>query len=98
MYIPKRYGQSKIERCPFCDKQAISTNSQGIPTCTNHKGKKINLRCACGRHLEPMSGKFGAYFYCMHCGNINFRKAMEMNEGISVKETPKEITIRSDEI
>ena len=46
-----------------------------------------NLKCACGSYLESRSGKFGPYFHCINCGNINFRKAMEMNEG-SVNNKP----------
>ncbi len=81
MYIPKRYGQSKIEKCPFCDKHATTSNSQGVPVCTDHKEELLDgLKCACGEYLEVRSGKFGAYFNCINCGNINMRKALEINE------------------
>ena len=113
MYIPKRYGESKIQKCPFCDKQATVNNSQGIPTCVNHKDELlVNLRCACGSYLESRSGKFGPYFHCMNCGNVNFKKAMEMNDGekrlykvqvkkkpgMEVKESKKHYESRSREI
>jgi hypothetical protein len=110
MYIPKRYGQSKIDKCPFCDKNAVTENSQGVPVCASHKSEVLqNLKCVCGRFLETRKGKFGAYFNCMNCGNINFKKAMEMNtvskpeykvtESRDVKKAYKEeITVRSDEL
>ena len=83
MYIPKKYGQSKIQNCPFCGKTAVSQNSQGIPVCANHKSEKLdNFKCACGEYLEVRSGKFGPYFYCMNCGNINFKKGLDMNPHI----------------
>ena len=83
MYIPKRYGQSRIENCPFCGKQAVTKNSQGVPVCAEHKNKNLNdLKCACGSWLDVRTGKFGIYFNCINCGNINFKKAMEMNEQV----------------
>ena len=81
MYIPKRYGQSRVDSCPFCDKRATTENSQGIPVCASHKNAILNeLKCACGSYLETRTGKFGTYFYCMKCGNVSMKKAMEMNE------------------
>ena len=80
MYIPKRYGQSKIDNCPFCGKQATLLNSQGVPTCISHKEEQLeNLKCACGSTLDLLTGKFGVFFSCMKCGNINFRKMLEFN-------------------
>lgn len=80
MYIPKRYGQSKIEKCPFCENQSTTQNRQGVPVCQKHKDMNLdNMKCMCGEHLDIKTGKFGAYFSCMKCGNINFRKAMEFN-------------------
>ena len=105
MRFPKRYGQSKMETCPFCSKQAISKNKDGLSVCIDHKGRKIpELRCACGSWLEPCKGKFGPYFRCINCGNVNMKKAMEMNSHISPGDpdkkvfTPKEIQVRSDEV
>lgn len=86
MYIPKRYGHSKIENCPFCGKQVATKNAQGVPVCIEHKNKNLdNLKCACGSWLDVKSGKFGVYFNCINCGNINFKKAMEMNEQVHNK-------------
>ncbi|PIN87044.1 hypothetical protein COV19_01620 [Candidatus Woesearchaeota archaeon CG10_big_fil_rev_8_21_14_0_10_44_13] len=81
MYIPKRYGQSKSNRCPFCGTEAVFKNSQGIPVCRKHKESSLDdLKCLCGSTLELKDGKFGPYFSCMRCGNVNFRRAMEINQ------------------
>ncbi len=89
MYIPKRYGQSKIDSCPFCGKQATTQNKQGVPVCQAHKNREIqDMKCLCGGWLDLMNGKFGPYFNCMKCGNINFKRALEMNPDLD-KEEPK---------
>jgi len=115
MYIPKRYGQSKVDLCPFCRKAATTKNSQQAPVCYAHKTSILkDLTCFCGDYLELKDGKFGIYFSCTNCGNMNIRKALEMNpelgkepktqeKTISKKETKpaenkKEITITSDDI
>jgi len=109
MYIPKKYGQSKVEKCPFCGMQGIARNVQGIPVCNKHKDKKLeNAVCVCGEILELRTGKFGAYFYCLNCGNISFSKAMSVNDFTDkTPEKPKpnepklgrkEITVTSDEL
>ncbi len=85
MYIPKRYGESKIEKCPFCeDSRTLPTvvNSQGFSVCLKHKNSILdveNMKCVCGEYLELLSGKFGPFFKCMECGNINLKKAFEFN-------------------
>lgn len=96
MRIPKRYGESKIQKCPFCEKQATSKNKQGIPTCQKHKDELLgDLKCACGEYLESKTGKFGPYFNCINCGNINFKKAMGMNQGnVYNKEVKKETNMK----
>ena len=114
MRIPKRYGQSKIDNCPFCNKRALTSNSQGVPVCLEHKGKELNdLKCACGDWLDIRTGKFGPYFVCIRCGNISFRKAMEMNPDLGKEPDneektdnrkqkkalpPKDIVITSDDV
>lgn len=105
MRIPKRYGQSKIENCPFCGKQGVTKNSQGIPVCQSHKEHDIeNLKCACGEWLDTREGKWGPYFHCMNCGNINFKKGMEMNPQVKQKnsqdkdQAKKEVTVTSDQV
>ncbi|MBU0756491.1 MAG: hypothetical protein KKF44_00370 [Nanoarchaeota archaeon] len=81
MYIPKRYGQSKTASCPFCGKPAIARNRQGLNVCTEHKDKELPLiRCVCGSVLEIKAGKYGPYFNCINCGNINLKKGLEMME------------------
>jgi len=80
MYIPKKYGQSKVDLCPFCRKVATIKNSQQIPVCNSHKASILkDLTCFCGDLLELKDGKFGIYFTCSNCGNINIKKALEMN-------------------
>src|SRR3989338_1412269 len=80
MYIPKRYGQSKIDSCPFCQKQATTLNRQSIPVCFAHKGEMLDdLKCVCGSILDILHGKFGVFFSCMKCGNMNLRKVIEIN-------------------
>lgn len=93
MYIPKRYGESKIDKCPFCSQQAISVNSQGVPVCIKHKEAILNdMRCICGGRADLMTGKFGVYFNCLNCGNINAKKIFEVNkiEDVSGKPEKKE--------
>jgi hypothetical protein len=84
MHLPKRYGQSRIEKCPFCERQGIIKNSQGIPTCSAHKSMTLDdLKCTCGRYLFIQEGKFGVFFICTHCGNLNLRKVLEINSGVA---------------
>jgi hypothetical protein len=114
MYIPKRYGQSKVDLCPFCKKSATAKNSQQVPVCYGHKSAVLQeLTCFCGDYLELKDGKFGVYFSCTNCGNINLKKALEMNpelgEALKIKsneetkpaenkQNKNEITITSDEV
>jgi hypothetical protein len=103
MYIPRRYGQSKVDICPFCSRSATLNNKQGVPVCSAHKDMDLeNFKCICGSFLELRNGKFGPYFYCFSCGNMNFKKALELNQGkvqiAGKKSFPREITVRSDEI
>ncbi|MBW3021122.1 hypothetical protein KY334_07545 [Candidatus Woesearchaeota archaeon] len=80
-FRPKKiYGTAKREVCPFCQNIATTKNKQGIPTCQSDKEKSLdNLKCACGEYLYVMEGKFGSYFNCPRCGNINFNKGLNMN-------------------
>ena len=115
MYIPKRYGQSRIEGCPFCGKQSISKNAQGVAVCIAHKNMKLDsLKCLCGSFLDIVTGKWGAYCRCVKCGNVNLKRALEMNPQLqkpaaapsastvlpkqAPSEKKKEIVIRSDEL
>jgi len=90
MYIPKRYGQSKVDSCPFCRKDATTKNKQRVPVCYAHKANILkDLTCFCGDYLELKDGKFGIYFNCTNCGNINIKKALDMNPELG-KEPKKE--------
>lgn len=81
MKIPKQYGKSQINECPFCGKQVVVKNDQGIPVCKEHKDKKLkNLKCACGEWLDIKQGKWGPYFVCINCGNISFKKGVNINQ------------------
>lgn len=81
MRIPKRYGESKVDRCPFCDEQATAVNKQGVPVCRNHTKKELGImRCVCGEILDIKQGKYGVFFTCMNCGTMNMRKALEINQ------------------
>ncbi|MFH1064027.1 MAG: hypothetical protein V1729_03030 [Candidatus Woesearchaeota archaeon] len=80
MYIPKRYGQSQTNNCPFCGKQATTENKQGFPVCRLHHAAVMDdFKCLCGDTLDIMKGKFGIFFKCIRCGTMNLRKAMEIN-------------------
>ena len=80
MYIPKKYGQSKVSKCPFCEKIGTFKNKQDIPVCSAHKDTNLDdVKCTCGKFLELHSGKWGPYFRCVSCGNVNFNRALEMN-------------------
>ena len=111
MYIPKRYGQSKVDLCPFCKKTATTKNKQQIPVCYAHKARILKeLTCFCGDYLELKDGKIGIYFNCVNCGNINIKKALDMNLELGeepkteektkskTRQNKKEITITSDEV
>ena len=85
MYIPKRYGQSKIDLCPFCEKAATAKNSQDVPVCQNHKKMLLpDLKCSCNSYLDLRKGKFGVYFNCMNCGNMNIKKALSLNPRLGI--------------
>ena len=85
----KVYGQSKVTRCPFCDKLATAKSEDGLDVCPQHiKSKLDEIKCTCGSWLEHRVGKFGPYFNCINCGNFNYNKAMEIKE-ITMKDKPK---------
>lgn len=77
----KTYGDYKVSYCPFCEKIATQKNEQGLEVCRLHTKEKIEeIKCTCGSWLETRSGKFGPYFHCFKCGNINYNKGMAMKE------------------
>ena len=80
MFIPKKYGQSKLDKCPFCQRHATAMNKQKIPVCASHEEEILdNLRCVCGSGLEMLNGKFGVFFSCTKCGNMSLSKVLEFN-------------------
>jgi hypothetical protein len=87
MYIPKQYGQSKVNKCPFCGSAAYCKNKQDVPVCKDHKDRQVqDMKCACGSWLDMKQGKYGVFYVCLHCGPINMRKALDMNtEGAGYK-------------
>lgn len=79
MYIPKKYGQSKILICPFCDRNGVMKNKQKIPVCEKHRNALFpEVKCVCKLYLEPREGKFGVYFNCISCGNKSLKDVLEM--------------------
>ena len=92
----KTYGEYKVAHCPFCDKVATSKNEQGLNVCRVHTQQKMEeIKCTCGSWLENRSGKFGPYFNCIKCGNINYNKGLAMKEmttPIKVEESKKVVT------
>lgn len=103
MYIPKQYGRSRVDNCPFCSKVSTSKNDQGIPVCQAHKKQRLeSVKCACGEWLDLLEGKWGPYFRCSHCGNISFKKGIEMIDKSAyekavepIKESPTPIRKKS---
>lgn len=81
MYIPKRYGESKTNKCPFCGRDAFLQNSQKIPVCKEHKDMLLkDMKCACGSWLDMRKGKYGVFYTCLSCGSVNMNKALEIND------------------
>ena len=115
MHFPKVYGQSQNRSCPFCGKSALAMNCQNVPVCSAHKESElVDLKCICGGWLDLLSGKWGPYFHCLNCGNVTFRKGLEINPQVRKSDVPtfvknpspaktipsekKETTITSDEL
>ena len=86
MRIPKSYGNYKRITCPFCDRNATQKNEQGLDVCHLHTKQNLGeFKCLCGSWLEMRIGKFGPYFNCIKCGNMNYRKAMEIKAATDKK-------------
>ena len=76
-----KWRGSKIDECPFCQQQATTLTKQGITVCNKHKDSILNeMKCFCGQWLELKKGRYGFYFNCLGCGNINKKKVFEINE------------------
>ena len=93
----KQYGNYKTDSCPFCGKVATQKNAQGLSVCRFHTKESLPERkCHCGKWLELRSGKFGPYFNCINCGNMNYDKGMERSTSEVVKKEPvKKPALRS---
>ena len=89
----KVYGRSKQINCPFCDKLATQKNEAGVDVCRFHtKSVLQEVKCTCGSWLEPRVGKFGTYFNCINCGNLNMAKVNEI-KAMTMKDQPQEVII-----
>ncbi len=89
-HAKKVYGQSMLPHCTFCGRTATQKTKAGLEVCYQHINENLaEIKCACGNMLEQRSGKFGPYFNCIRCGNINFKKAMEINSMMASKEKAK---------
>ncbi len=93
----KQYGSYKESFCPFCHKIATQKNTQGLEVCYNHaKSAMEEIRCSCGSWLETCSGKFGPYFRCINCGNIPYKKGMELKEMTTILKEDETETKRKE--
>ncbi|MBI2662345.1 hypothetical protein HYX11_02715 [Candidatus Woesearchaeota archaeon] len=97
----KSYGNYKIVKCPFCLRNATHNNAQGLEVCHIHSKNILEeFKCTCGSWLEVRSGKFGPYFNCMKCGNINYNKGMEIKSITTLKEivnvVKKEVVVKME--
>ena len=84
-FKPKKvYGEYTNTGCHWCGKTATAENEQGLSTCSDHQQKRMeDVKCACGSWLELKAGKYGSYFNCLNCGNMNYEKGMKMKELMS---------------
>jgi len=81
MRIPKKYGESRFDKCPFCGNRAIAKNKQRLLVCSEHKNFILpDIKCVCGSWLEIRTGKYGPYFFCINCGNLTLRKGLQLLE------------------
>jgi len=96
----KSYGNYKTSDCPFCGKIATQRNEQGMDVCRFHiKSKMQEIKCTCGSWLENKAGKFGPYFNCINCGNVNYKKGLEMKSMTTPtfqEEEPKRDFVRKE--
>ena len=84
---------------------ATTHNAQEVPTCRIHKEKELeDIKCICGALLDRDVGAYGPYFSCVNCGNLSFKKGLEMRkpvvnaaEKLEKKQNVVEMTVRSDD-
>ncbi len=100
----KVYGQYQTITCPFCSRRATSKNEQGLDVCHLHTKQFLSeQKCFCGNWLDLRIGKFGPYFNCVKCGNINFKKIDLKTPQQKVRKSSephlkKEITITTNDV
>lgn len=88
--LKKQYGNYKVLTCSFCARTATQQTEQGVEVCHKHTHETVDeIKCTCGSWLELRSGKFGPYFNCINCGNLNYQKGMEIKE-ITMRNSSKE--------
>ncbi|PIN74431.1 hypothetical protein COV20_00185 [Candidatus Woesearchaeota archaeon CG10_big_fil_rev_8_21_14_0_10_45_16] len=91
--LKKSYGEYKKINCSFCERPATQKNTQGADVCYQHiKNQLEEIKCTCGSWLEIRNGKFGLYFNCINCGNLNYQKAMSIKE-ITMPKLQKETAV-----
>lgn len=73
-------------------------NPQDIPVCQAHKEEILDdLKCVCGSILEILHSKYGVFFRCMVCGNMNLRKVLEFNTvNAKIKDDDKYLSKTTD--
>lgn len=91
-----------LESCPFCGRQAIVMNPQGVAVCTTHKEAYLDLKCVCGQPLDIMKGKYGTYGNCLRCGNMSLKKALDINDTLrampSLKLQSKDVGVNTSSV
>lgn len=91
-----------MESCPFCGRQAIVMNPQGVSVCTTHREAYLDLKCICGQPLDILKGKYGTYGNCLRCGNISLKKALDINDTLkampSIKLQSKDMTVNAESV
>ncbi|HIH32235.1 TPA: hypothetical protein HA235_06005 [Candidatus Woesearchaeota archaeon] len=90
-----RANGTVLENCPFCGRQALIKNPQGVAVCNAHKDTYLKLKCICGQPLDVMNGKYGSYGNCLKCGNMSIKKALGIND--TLKPMPAKTTITDND-
>ncbi len=92
----KVYGESYVQHCAFCASIATQQNEAGVYVCHRHRQERLQeVKCTCGSWLEQKSGKYGPYFHCYKCGNVPFKKGLELKE---LQESPPALAIKKSDL
>ena len=93
----KVYGESFLKNCPFCGRMATQKNDNGQEVCPTHRNTALqDIKCTCGKWLEPQAGKFGNYYRCENCGNVNANKAQQIQNVTQETSPAPEKTIKPE--